>query len=318
MAALIARFSALPPAVRGPLWMMMGAVGFTAGAGFIRHVSAEIHVFEIAFFRCVFGLLIMLPWVLVTGAASLRTRRLDLYALRAVFGLTAMLCWFTALANVPLAAATSLSFTTPIFTALLATAILGEVMRLRRWTAIALGFAGMLVIVRPGADSFDPLSLIALVSSLCFASAAVVVKILARTEHPNAIMTYMTIFLVPLTALVVTLAPSIGLGPGWQAVTGAQLLWLAGVGAGTTLGHLGLTRAYALVDATYVQPFLYVQLPMVAAMAYFAFGQVPTVHVFLGAAIIAGSCLYLAHREAAARRAARGPQTNIDRAEPHS
>ena len=302
--------------------MMMGAVGFTAGAGFIRHVSAEIHVFEVAFFRCVFGLLIMLPWVLATGPSALRTQRLDLYALRSIFGLIAMLCWFTALANLPLAAATSLSFTTPIFTAILATAILGEVMRVRRWTAIGLGFAGMLVIVRPGADSFDPVSLVALVSSLCFASAAVVVKILARTEHPNAIMTYMTIFLVPSTALVVTLAPSVGLGPGWQAVTVEQLLWLAGVGAGTTLGHLGLTRAYAIVDATYVQPFLYVQLPMVAAMAYFAFGQVPTVHVFAGAAIIAGSCLYLAHREAAARRAARAPTanpaTNIDRAEPHS
>jgi drug/metabolite transporter (DMT)-like permease len=264
----------------------------------------------------------MLPWVLATGATHLKTARLDMYSLRAILGLIAMLCWFTALSHLPLATATSLSFTTPIFTALLAGAILGEAMKLRRWTAIGLGFIGMLVIVRPGADGFDPVSLVALVSSLCFASAAVVVKILARTEHPNAIMTYMTIFLVPLTALVVTVAPVMGLGPGWQPVTSEQLAWLAGVGAGTTLGHLGLTRAYAIADATYVQPFLYVQLPMVAVMAYFTFGQVPTIHVFIGAGIIAGSCLYIAHREAQARRTARGPGGNpggnIDRAESHS
>ena len=313
MRDFLARLAALAPAIRGPLWMVLAAMGFTVGAGFIRHISAEIHVFEIAFFRCVFGLAFMLPWVWTKGWRVLGTKRLDLYTVRAVLGLIAMLSWFTALSRLPLADATSLSFTTPIFTALLAGAILGERLRLRRWTAIGLGFAGMLIIVRPGAGSFDPASLIALVSSLCFASAAIAVKLLARTEHPNAIMTYMTIYLVPLTALAVTAAPSIGLGPGWQVVDGRQLLWLAGVGAGTTIGHLGLTRAYALTDASYVQPFLYAQLPMVTLMAYFAFDQVPTVYSFVGAAIIAGSCLYIVQREAAARR-----RDRVDAAETHS
>jgi drug/metabolite transporter (DMT)-like permease len=297
MAALTQRFAQLSPTARGALWMVFAAFGFSASAGLIRHMSETLHVFEIAFFRNVFGLLYMSSWVATNGLGVLRTRRPGLYALRSVSALVAMLTWFTALAHLPLADAMALSFTTPIFTAVMAIFILAEVVRLRRWIAILLGFVGMLVIVRPGTSAFEPASLVALVSAASFASSAIMVKVLTRTEHPNAIMTYMVLVLVPASALVVTLAPLVGLGPGWQSVGWADLLWLAGIGAGTTVGHMGLTRAYAAADATAVQPFLYVQLPLVACVGYFAFGQAPTVYTWIGAALIATACLDLVRRE---------------------
>lgn len=287
---LAARFAALPPVGRGALWMVFAAFGFSAAAGMIRHLSSQIHVFEIAFFRSLFGLLYMLPWVFGHGVSVLRTERLGLYAVRAILGLVAMISWFTALSRLALADAMALSFTTPIFTTILAGAFLGEIVRMQRWVAVGAGFIGTMIIVRPGATAFDPWSLIALLSSACFASAAIAVKLLARTEHPNAIMTYMTLFIAPLSAIP---AAFVWLWPSLE-----QLGWLAAIGAGTTVGHMGLTRAYAAADATAVQPFLYVQLPLVAMIGYVIFDQKPTVYSWIGAVIICGACLFIAHREA--------------------
>lgn len=270
--------------------MVFAAFGFSCAAGMIRHLSAQLHVFEIAFFRSLFGLLYMMPWVLGRGVAVLRTERLGLYAIRAIFGLVAMISWFTALSRLALADAMALSFTTPIFTTILAGIFLGEIVRLQRWAAVAVGFIGTLIIVRPGATAFDPWSLIALLSSACFASAAIAVKLLARTEHPNAIMTYMALFIAPLSAIPASFV--------WQWPSLDQLAWLAAIGAGTTVGHMGLTRAYSVADATAVQPFLYVQLPLVAAIGYAIFDQKPTIYSWIGAIIIVVACLIIAHREA--------------------
>jgi drug/metabolite transporter (DMT)-like permease len=283
------RFAALPPAGRGALWMVFAAFGFASSSGMIRHLSGQLHVFEIAFFRTLFGLLYMLPWVLRYGASVLYTERIGLHGLRAIFGVVAMISWFTALSRLALADAMALSFTTPIFTTILAGVFLGEIVRMQRWLAVAIGFVGTLIIVRPGATAFDPWNLIALLSSACFASAAIAVKRLARTEHPNAIMTYMALFIAPLAAIPAAFV--------WQWPSLDQLVWLAAIGAGTTVGHMGLTRAYAIADATAVQPLLYVQLPLVATIGYVAFEQKPTVYTWIGAAIIVCACLFIAHRE---------------------
>jgi drug/metabolite transporter (DMT)-like permease len=287
---LVSRFAALPPVGRGALWMVFAAFGFASSSGMIRHLSSQLHVFEIAFFRSLFGLLYMLPWVLRHGVAVLHTERIGLHGLRAIFGVVAMISWFTALSRLPLADAMALSFTTPIFTTILAGMFLGEIVRTQRRLAVAIGFVGTLIIVRPGATAFDPWNLIALLSSASFASAAIAIKRLARTEHPNAIMTYMTLFITPLAAIPAAFV--------WQWPLLDQLGWLAAIGAGTTVGHMGLTRAYAVADATAVQPFLYVQLPLVATIGYVAFAQKPTIYTWIGAAIIVCACLFIAHREA--------------------
>ena len=140
---------------RGIVLMLLGTVCYSLLHALIRYMSAELHPFELAFFRNLFGLLVLLPWFIRYGLALLKTNRLGLHSLRASLNVVAVLSYFYALSIVPLADATALSFTAPIFATLLAIVFLGEVVRTRRWTAILFGFAGTLVVLRPGFETVN-------------------------------------------------------------------------------------------------------------------------------------------------------------------
>jgi drug/metabolite transporter (DMT)-like permease len=286
----------LPSPVRAALWMVAASSAFAVMIILIRHLTVTFDPLQVVFFRNAFGLIAMLPWLAGHGIGALRTQRLGLHALRATIGIVSMICWFTALSLMPLAQATALSFTAPIFTSVLAVIFLGEVMRLRRWSATAVGLLGTLIIVRPGYESMEPAALLAIASALLGAASPIFVKIMARTESTGAIVTYMVLFLTPMSlvpALLVWQQPSL-------AETGfAALLGLAG-----TLGHLCLTRALASADATLVVPFDYLRLPAVALLAYLVFAEVPVIWTWIGGVIIAASSLYMTLREARLRREA--------------
>ncbi|MDP7540770.1 MAG: DMT family transporter, partial [Alphaproteobacteria bacterium] len=150
------RPAGLPPAVPAAVWMLLGCLCFSSMNGVVRHLSQqELPTLVIVFFRSLFGLLAMLPWLLRPGLASLRPGRIDLHTLRVALALVAMVAWFYGLGLMPLAEATALSFTTPLFASIAAVLILGEVMRARRWTAILVGFAGAMIILRPGFAEFS-------------------------------------------------------------------------------------------------------------------------------------------------------------------
>src|ERR671919_1538566 len=142
----------LPASVRGALWMCAAATAFALMITLVRHLTDGLHPLQVVFLRTAFGLMAMLPWLLRQGMSVMRTSRLHLHLLRALIGIFAMVGWFTTLSLMPLAEATALSFTAPIFTSVLAVLLLGEVMRLRRWTATTIGFLGALIIVRPGIE----------------------------------------------------------------------------------------------------------------------------------------------------------------------
>ncbi len=165
----------------------------------VRHLTATFDPLQVVFFRNLFGLLAMLPWLTRGGLGVLRTERLGLHVLRAAIGMAAMFLWFTTLSLMPLAEATALSFTAPLFTSVLAVVFLGEVMRVRRWTATLIGFLGAIVILRPGTEALDPVALLAVLTAAVWASSTILVKIMARTESAGAIVTYLTLFLTPLS-----------------------------------------------------------------------------------------------------------------------
>jgi drug/metabolite transporter (DMT)-like permease len=271
----------------------------------IRQLTATFDPLQVVFFRNVFGLIAMLPWIAGHGLGALRTQRLGLHALRATIGIVSMICWFTALSLMPLAQATALSFTAPIFASVLAVIFLGEVMRLRRWSATAIGLLGTLIIVRPDSATIEPAALLAIASALLGAVSPIFVKIMARTESTGAIVTYMVLFATPLSLVPALLV--------WQAPTVGQLGFAALLGLAATLGHLCLTRALATADATVVVPFDYLRLPAVALIAYLVFAEVPTLWTWIGGAIIAASSIYMTLREARLRRQARvGAGTTSD------
>ena len=286
--------AARPPApVVGALWMCAAACCFALMVNLVRHLTQSLDPLQVVFFRSAFGLLAMLPWLIGRGPLVLRTRRLGLHLLRAAIGIVAMVCWFTSLALLPLAEATALSFTAPMFTTLLAVLLLGEALRARRWSAIALGFLGALIILRPGFEALQPAALLAIATALVWAGSTILVKVMARTESAGAIVTYLALFSTPLSFAAAWFV--------WQTPTLGELGWAALLGLAGSAGHLCMTRALASAEASAVVPFDYLRLPVVALIAYFAFGEVPDRWVWLGGALIALSGLYIAQREAKLR-----------------
>jgi len=260
----------------------------------VRHVSADMHAFEIAFFRNLFGLFAILPLALRAGMGSFKSRQPGLQVLRSIFGLGAMTAWFYGLSVVPIAQATALSFTSVIFGSLGAALILGERMRARRWSAVAAGFVGALVILRPGLSDVEPAALIVVLSSLCWAGALLTVKKLSTTDSVVCIVTWNSVLLTVLSLPVAL--------PVWVTPSTEQLLWLGIIGVLATLGHLAMTSAFKASDATVVFPVDYTRLLWASVIGYLAFGEIPDLWTWIGGTIIFASTTYIAYREAALRR----------------
>jgi len=280
--------------VKGVLWMLVSAAALAGLTGVVRHMSAGLPPFEIAFFRSFFGLLILAPWLMRSGLGVLRTKRLGLYTMRCALGAATMLMWFTAISMVPLADAVALGFTSPLFVILGAALFLGEVVRGRRLGVTLCGFAGALIILRPGGGVLDLGAVLVLLSAVTLAGANLSVKELSRTEPVQAIVTYMVIFMVPLTFIPALLV--------WQTPTPAQLAELLGLAAVATLGNYAMTRAVAVADASSVMPYDYARLPFAALIGFFVFGETSDAATWIGAGVIAVASLYLAHHESKAEQ----------------
>jgi drug/metabolite transporter (DMT)-like permease len=274
--------------------MLAAAALLTCMHATVRHVSADMHPFQITFFRNLFGLAAILPLAIRGGMASFRSRQPGLQALRSGLGLAAMLTWFYALSVVPIAQATALSFTSVIFGSIGAALVLGERMRLRRWSAVVAGFIGALVILRPGFGEVEPAALIVLLSSLCWAGGLLTVKRLSSTDSVVCIVTWNSVLLTVLSLPVAV--------PVWITPSGEQLLWLVAVGVLATLGHLAMTGAFKASQATVVFPVDYTRLVWASVIGYVAFSEVPDVWTWVGGTIIFASTTYIAYREAALRR----------------
>ena len=286
----MAAVAGLPAPLRGALWMCAAATAFALMVTLVRGLTDGLHPLQVVFFRTAFGLVAMLPWLLRQGFGVLRTAHLRQHLLRALVAILAMVGWFTTLSLMPLAEATALSFTAPVFTSVLAVLVLGEV-RLRRWTAVAIGFLGALIIIRPGFAAIQPAALLAIGTAAIWAFSTILIKTMARTESAGAITTYMALLTTPMTFS----RPCSCGGPTLE-----QLGWAALLGAAGSAG-ISVARALATADATLVAPFDYLRLPIVALIAFIAFGEVPSVWVWIGGGVIAASSIYVARREGRAK-----------------
>ena len=153
---MIAAFGNLSPVTRGALWMTGASLFFSITFGVVRQISGEMSSVEITFFRSLFGVCFMLPWLIRSGINSLRTSRLWLFGFRSTALYAGVVCWFYGLAHLDLAEATALYFTAPLFTVLFARATLKEKVGPRRLAALLAGFAGALIIIRPGLVEMSP------------------------------------------------------------------------------------------------------------------------------------------------------------------
>jgi drug/metabolite transporter (DMT)-like permease len=281
---------AAPLSPRAAVLMVASACSFGLMAILIRYASHTLHAFEIAFFRSLFGAIAASPLIARHGWNALHTNRLGFYVLRCAIGTLGMLAGFWAIAHLPLAQAISLSYSSPLFVTIGAVLFLGEIVRARRWSAVVAGFIGVLVVVRPGTDGFTMASLVALLSAACTGAVTISIKFLSRSDRADTIVLLTTWLWVPLSlpfALTV-----------WQSPPASLWPLLVATGVLGTLGQYFWTHALKLADASTLAPFSYLQLVIVSALAWMLFDERLDVYTAIGAAIIVGSTLYIARREA--------------------
>jgi drug/metabolite transporter (DMT)-like permease len=290
----------LAPVTRAALWILLSGLCSVMMNVLIRIAAQGMHPFEVAFFRCLFGLIVLMPWIARSGFNSLRSRNSGFFLLRAAVGLVSMATWFYGITVVPLAAATAVNFTAPLFATLAAALVLHEDVRLRRWSAVVIGFIGVLVIMRPGSAPFDVNLLLLLLSAATGAMNNITVKFLARTESPGKIVALFMVYLTPLS-----LIPALFV---WQWPNPSSIGALIGLGSLGTVAHLSVARALAAADASACAPFEFARLPFAALIGFVWFGEVMDLWSWVGAAIIGGSSIYVAHREARLARTGRAGQ----------
>ena len=286
---MLARFQALPPIARGMSLMVAATICFTAMHTMARMMGEALPPFEVAFFRNLFGLLALAPVFLRHGARPLRTEKLRLHALRGAVQAGWMLAFFTGLTMIPLADVTALAFSAPLFGSLLAVVLLGEIIRMRRVAALAAGFAGVLVVLRPGFEEVSAGALLIVAASVAWGLTITIIKVLAKTESSVTQTVYMGLFLTP-----ITLVPALFV---WEWPAAAHYPWLAAIGVFGTLGHIAFAQAVKLADSTAVLPLDFLRLIWASLAGFFLFAEAPDAFTWLGGAVIFASATYIAFRE---------------------
>jgi drug/metabolite transporter (DMT)-like permease len=232
------------------------------------------------------------PW---TRPGLTRTTRPVLQLVRSVLLLGSTLGNFAALRYLQLDEAIALVFSTPFFVAALSGPMLGEWVRWRRWTAIAVGFVGVLVVVRPGQGAFQPAALLSLSAALCYALYSITTRSLARTDPNDTTLFYSNI--VGALALL-PVVPFVWATPADPLV----IALMVATGAIGSFGHYLLIAAHRLAPAAVLSPFIYTEIVLVTVSGFLVFGDVPNRFTLAGAGIVVASGLYLLHRETVVRR----------------
>ena len=273
--------------------MCLSTVAFSIMHGLVRFVSEVLPPFQIAFFRNFFGLAFLLPLLMRSRFAVLRTKQIGLHALRGVINMAAMLMFFTALSISPIAKVTALGFTAPIFMAILAVIVLGERFRIYRWSAIFLGFLGMLIILRPGLVVIDTGALLVIGSAVLWAVAMLIIKIQSRTESSLTIVAYMGIFLG-----VFSIAPALWV---WQPFELQTLGLMALIGLFGSIAQMAISESLKETDPTALMPFDFLKLIWTAMIGAWFFAEIPDMFTWIGATVIFSSGLFIAFRERSVR-----------------
>ena len=279
--------------LRGIGFMLIAVAAWSAMMILVKALSAEYTSFQILFIRTLVGLAVLAPMLGRHGLSTLKTQRLPLHMGRAVFAYFGMLGLFIGLGSIPIAEVVSLSFTQPIFIFLMAATLMGEKFSRVRLVAILGGFAGVLILLRPGFTEIGFGAAVVLGGAVSYACSNVCIKKLMTTENVTATTVWVNILMCPLAGIPAAFY--------WVTPTLPDLALLAGVGITGTAGIWFISRAYAATDMSAVVPFDFLRLPIVATAGWFWFGETTDVWTFAGAIVIFASTYALARSEARKR-----------------
>lgn len=273
---------------RGVLWMCGAVVSFCAMAVAVRELQPSMGSFEILFLRSLVMLLIVAALLPRTPAAW-RTRRIGLHVWRNLIHLAGQYLWVVSIGLLSLATVFAIEFTIAVWVALLAALFLGERLTPPRLVQLALGVAGVLVILRPGALAFNPAALLMILGSFAYAGSIVITKRLSGTDAASTVLFWMSLVQAPVTFVAAL--------PYWVTPPASSLPWVALIGAGSYAAHFCMTRAMALVDATVAAPIDFIRLPLIAILGALLYGEPFDPLVILGAIVIFLGTYYSIRRE---------------------
>jgi drug/metabolite transporter (DMT)-like permease len=289
-----ARWAAMPGNLRGIILVAISGVLFAALNVATFYPAKELNSYMMAFCRYLFGAIFLLPVFFRKGlVAPFRTQRIGLHAVRGALHSGGMQLWFVALPLITLADLTALGFTGPIFITLGAALFLGEDVRLRRWMAVLVGFAGAMLIVRPGFTELSLGVLAALASTPLFSASNLMAKALAHTDDADTIVIWQSIFIVVCATPFAIVF--------WQTPSWEHVGWFLLAGLFGTVGHLVMQYGYQVAEISAVQPIGFLSLVWNTLFGFVLFSQQPSAWTFVGATVIFASAMYISHREAVRR-----------------
>ena len=256
----------------------------------IKLLSQDLNPFIIAFYRCLFGVIIMLPFMIYNYPEAWKTHNIKLQFVRSAINVYSMISWFTAIGTLQLEKAAAIGFTTPLFTTILAIIFLGEVIRIQRITALIVGFIGILVVIRPGYIPFESGALWLLSAAISFSIVIIIVKKLTEKDSSLTTAFYQMAFMVPPTFFIALFF--------WESININQFLLFIFVAIAGFITQFSFAQCLKMAETTFIMPIQFTKLIWLSLIGYFFFMEVPDIWTWIGASIIFSSILFIAYREA--------------------
>ena len=284
---------------------LIGTLTAALMASGVKYLSDDLNPFTICFFRCLIGLIIVLPFIIKNKFKAIKSKNIKLQFFRSFINVISMITWFSAIGIMHLEKATALGFTTPLFTTILAVIILREVIRAHRITALFIGFLGVLIIIRPGYLPIESGTLLMLIASFSFSIVLIMVKKLSDIDSSLTIIFYHLLFMTPLTFIIAIFF--------WEGINFSQFFIFVLMGSAGLISHWCLAQAFKLSDTTFIMPFQFTKLIWASFIGYVIFAESPDKWTWFGGIIIFTSVIYITYREAFIKQ--RDPSTKqINRA----
>ena len=277
--------------LRAVIFMVVGGVSIALMQAAVKLMSSELHPFIITLYRAGLVFVVLLPILLWQGRPAFTTSSVRLQIIRGAIGGLGMLCVFTGLSMISLAEVTVLLFTVPIFATLLSILFLSEKVGVRRWTAILVGFLGILIIARPQ-GSLSAGHLFILCAALSWSTSILIAKKLTKKDTIISITFWQAMGCVPL-AFIASLFV-------WELPSLVQLSSLLGIAALGTVGHAMLYAALKVGQISVILPLDYIRIIWSAGLGFILFGQLPTLHLYVGSLLIISATAFLSYREVTA------------------
>ncbi|MBP1850633.1 DMT family transporter [Rhizobium halophytocola] len=287
------------PAVIGASYMVAAGVVFAAINIVTQWLAMQMAfpAASVAFWQYGFALVLSLPLLFRLGLRAMKTAYPWRHVVRVLLAALGVQTWLLGLASVPIWQAIALVMTSPFFIIVGARVFLGERVGAARWGATLAGFTGAMLILSPWSDSFTPAALLPIASAFLWGGSSLLMKNLTAHEPAETVTVWLLVMLTPINA-------GLALADGLVVPGGLALVLLLSAGLLTAIGQYLLTLAYSAADATYVQPFDDLKLPLNVAAGFIVFGYAPADYFWIGALLILSASLFLMRLEIARGRAA--------------